>query len=33
MNDVYEDYKYTGMTIRSFKNTWLGYNWKNIKVD
>lgn len=33
MNDVYEDYKYTGMTIRSFQNTWLGYNWKNIKVD
>lgn len=30
---VYEDYKYTGMTFPSFKNTWLGYNWKNIIID
>lgn len=33
MTDVYEDYKYTGIKEKSFKNTWLGYNWKNIIVE
>lgn len=28
--DVYKDYKDTGMTYGSFKNTWCGQNWKNI---
>lgn len=31
--DVYEDYKYTGITKGSFRNTWNGYNWKHIVVE
>ena len=30
--DVYKDYKYTGITLGSFKNTWSNQNWKNIVV-
>ena len=29
---VYEDYKYTGITKGSFKNVWSYQNWKNIIV-
>lgn len=32
-HDVYKDYKYTGITERSFHQTWLGYNWKHIVVE
>ena len=32
MLDVYQEYKSTGITEGSFKNTWHGYNWKNIQV-
>lgn len=31
--DVYEDYKYTGITYKSFTNVWYYKNWKNIVVD
>lgn len=31
--DVYNDYKHTGIKERSFRNTWLGYNWKHIVVE
>lgn len=30
--DVYQDYKYTGITEGSFKQTWCYRNWKNIIV-
>lgn len=30
---VYEDYKFTGITFRSFQQTWHGYNWKHIIVE
>lgn len=33
LDSVYKDYEYTGMTKKSFSNTWYGYNWKNILVD
>lgn len=26
IKDVYEDYKYTGITEKAFYNTWQGYN-------
>ena len=29
---VYEDYKFTGITKDSFYNIWQGYNWKNVVV-
>lgn len=32
LSDVYKDYKYTGITLGSFKNTWSNQNWKNIIV-
>lgn len=31
--DVYEDYKYTGIKPQPFHQTWLGYNWKHIIVE
>ena len=31
--EVYEDYKYTGITYGSFQNTYCGYNWKHIQVN
>ena len=30
--EVYEDYKYTGITEGSFKQVWCYQNWKNIVV-
>lgn len=32
MKEVYQDYKHTGITEGSFKNTWYYRNWKNIVV-
>lgn len=31
VKDVYQDYQF--LTFGSFKNTWYGYNWKNIVVE
>ena len=31
--DVFKDYEYTGITKKSFYNTWSGYNWKHIVVE
>ena len=31
--DVYEDYKYTGIKKSSFQQTWQGRNWKHIVVE
>lgn len=32
MEEVYQDYAYTGMLKRSFANLWAGRSWKNIVV-